>query len=702
MTTGLSLDTLGNPQVAPNLSARVYLLLSGNEPLLLGEGKFARVYLGALREPTREAPLQIGELVALKFLKQDPNSPAVTRNAVYRFCQEVMATAKAQAQGVAGVVKMHGYGRFEHLPAEAVDRKAMEQAFGYEFAKDNSSSPPHTIFGTRDERSLEALFAENRTSLSASKLHLSQLTGDFYVLGLCLMNLEEILLAKGDPYTASAGRALQSIGLTSSPILVQRQDDAEALAKNDLNLEPSGTGFDDLKKMADWLEQRRSRREPEGRRLISVVSYQLWHECVALVDVLHSIGREVQPRLAPADESARTPAAGPGWAHRDIKPANLLVTADRNMSLVLSDLGFLATVGEVLSGQWTLVGSIDEGGVLPAGSRGFRSPEQIESGEEISFAPATMGQSTIELVNYLDSSIAPGDWLRISGMFADRTSATRITSVETVDERTQKYSLYSAFGDDGASVAKGRIVKDVAIHSDVFSLGCLAYFLSSEGRNPERFMRQFLDDLMLDAMGTSLPAWTLESPLWLSVALCMDTPAAVMADLRSLVDASSPQERNALDGGSSSFVDHFQVMTSSLRWYSKWSGEASKVASFRRSLRRNYVLSDLLHGRVSKSPISLPLLVLAVACCLRGRKGSVVTAGDVPIGVLREEGFVYSRDEADFARRITNLALRFQQAPSVGASWGALARLALGPTARDQFLRARFAARRKPIEGQPP
>lgn len=76
------------------------------------------------------------------------------------------------------------------------------------------------------------------------------------------------------------------------------------------------------------------------------------------------------------------------------------------------------------------------------------------------------------------------------------------------------------FVNNAPGVRKGRIVRDVSLHSDLYSVGCIFYFLGSEGRNPERFMRQFADDFAIDLMTREVPLWAIENPLFHALCFC--------------------------------------------------------------------------------------------------------------------------------------------------------------------------------------
>jgi len=137
MLTSQELSVIGAPFAGQMQS--IHLLLADGQPIEIGEGKVARVFLG-IRSGTTLQGVQIGDLVAVKFLKQD-KSATVTSNSVYRFCREVIRTADARRLGLtASVVGLVAYGRAQVLPsAGSNDLRILEEAFGYAFDSDAQS-----------------------------------------------------------------------------------------------------------------------------------------------------------------------------------------------------------------------------------------------------------------------------------------------------------------------------------------------------------------------------------------------------------------------------------------------------------------------------------------------------------------------------------------------------------------------------------
>jgi len=358
-----------------------------------------------------------------------------------------------------------------------------------------------------------------------------------------------------------------------------------------------------------------------------------------------------------------------------------------------------------LQGNFSLTSSVDEGGALPKGSRGFRAPEQMQIGEELSFGPLDGGAEEIKLLKYLDQIISDGDWIRVQGRFKDGTSMTRLHR-----NGDNNYRLGSPFVDP-PQLSKGQLIPDVSLHSDVFALGCLAYFLSSDGRNPERFWRQYLDEVALQA----LPEWVINSPLWMAAALCIDESTVIAKDLRALWKAMAPERRRILDGQSDGAKlsdleqvnvaeQHYQWMVQSVsRPTFVMSSDAAQVARFRSGVQQNSALSRLLKDRNGPkgegSPICFPFLAIVCLCCMRDKSGSVVRRSPPPEGsqnglpAAPARTYVYATDESSFASRMVDIGVQLHQLPSFRTPVNTPL-TDLGESPLDQFMRARLAAPR--------
>ena len=662
-------------------ASTIYLLTKDSEPLKLGEGKFAKVFLGS-RRPVDETPLGLGDLIAIKFLKRN-TSATVTSNSIYRFCKEIDRTALATSAALNSLVRFLGYGRIGLLPSLGTrEAELMWEGFALERG---SQIRNHRVFGTRTHEQIDEIFRGNEPGPLARNFH-ELFTGDFYSLELCLMSLEELLLTRGDPFSQSSGEALAKCGIESAPILQDRARDAEFLGARGIKLSSTSDGFRDLDDLKRHIEAHRD-DQPSGlgQRFRSAVLLRLALMCLDTITQLHEAVSH--DNSAPGGNGKDQREFG--FAHRDLKPANILLSVNAVSRLMLSDLGFVASVGEIRVTNHTILSSIDEGGVLPSGSKGFRSPEQIESGEEFSFSACDASKKKLAVFSYFDTRIEAGDFLKIDAKFSDKTNVTRIVATEDDNEENRRVILPVALDSD-EKLQKGRLIKDVSLHSDIYSVGCIAYYLGSEGRNPERFMRYFVDEVARQSLRAALPTWVLESPLWMAAVLCTGDASVVLADVKRIAEKNyKPRVASSEDHAS-----HIEQLTIALngsikRWLPA-NEYALQISRYREGMAGSPNLLELFSGRVTREPISFPQLYLIFLCCLRDRDDSIVRREQA---LMEPEGrclAVYSTNARNFSREVKERIVGLLAGASCRGDW----KLAeLGTTEAEIFMRARLARR---------
>lgn len=252
------------------------------------------------------------------------------------------------------------------------------------------------------------------------------------------------------------------------------------------------------------------------------------------------------------------------------------------------------------------------------------------------------------------------------------------------------------------ALLKGRIVKDVSLHSDIYALGCISYYLGSEGRDPERFMQAFVDPLVRALAEAQLPKWVVSSPLWMATTLCQQDESLLREDLKRYINNLSP----AMD--ETVIQNRLRVILAALGAGSNWKGiealalkssEAGRIRAHRRNLASNSNLRPLLFGKVSQAPISFPQLFLTLLCCMRNGEGCVVRRAERPVDDKGQILEVYNAGAHEYASHILQIARQLTGSPSLRVE---LERWAgLGERALDIFLAARLSSDRSQGEVGP-
>ena len=666
----------------------IHLILRNDRPVLLGEGRFARVYLGVDGSADELSP---GNLVAIKFLQTD-ESTAVTRNYVYRFYQEVAKTHECRKMGVQdSVVRFSAFGRLGGFSPS--DLELLDEVFATSFSRTDRQTPstaPNLFRGWSID-ALDAVFEENRIPGDL----LVGLTGDFYAMDLCLISLEELLVAHGSPTRLSGASALDACGISTATIqqwIAQKRNEVRRLS---IRLDHQANGFQDLNELDRLLTGTYSDDTSvmSTGSFRSAVLFQLAVACLDQVAKLHQFPHKEET----------------GLAHRDLKPGNVLLSMAHPPRFVLCDLGFIAAVSEIKLPGRTRVGSLEEGGVLPAGSRGFRAPEQIESGQDIAFTVHAASESATEteivIHSHFGSPPDSGDWLHTRGPSNTGARKHRMISVNTDAAGGVVCTVPREFSVTDGALFKGRIVKDISLHSDIYALGCIAYYLGSEGRDPEHFMQTFVDPLVRAMFRAQLPPWVVSSPLWMAATLTQEEPDVVARDLIKYVREMSPLPRDedtrerlhvlvvALSGGVSFSLgaETLAAIAASVRNHD----EIQMIRQTRRNVAENRALRELLLGKVSRRPLSFPQLFLIFLCCMRDEEESIVRRSDKVVDEHGQCLEVYNRGAHEYASRISEIATRLLRSPSLFVKLERWA--SLGREPMEVFLTTRISAERSAV-----
>lgn len=482
-----------------------------NEPFVIGSGGFATVFVAF------EGSLGDGKPLAVKLLKKEQGTG--TPNGRFRFIEEIYYNQLLSNTPSGTFVEYRGFGYLSRNSRVSADIERREAAWVTE------GIDPADI-----DRVSEANL---RTNISTA--FLSEHQDLFFVMAAAWCSLEQLLVSN-QPLRNSNTIILSYEHERRLQQQKAEQKEAEAapttaelntaygVAHNNLRADPAAA-----KHVAEIAENLDISESTSGLEILSLVRK---HPKLG-APVSTRLQLEILKKLAVAvgnihQFGARTPKGKIetlSLAHRDLKPANFLLDdcAGENPGVILSDLGFISSQQTT---RTFYAGEVREPGALPLGSVMYQAPEQMMSGREVSFE-LVEAQDIRQRWEALARPI--GDWpeVRLSGKrylakairartiggiafhSGDRLVCTEIKLVAGADGG--RMTVTSVASDPNYPTSqivfveqrieenqtpradyKALLLKPIGQHSDLFSLGCIAYFMASGGKDPGEFYRTYL------------------------------------------------------------------------------------------------------------------------------------------------------------------------------------------------------------------
>jgi len=575
-----------------------YLHRDGDRPVVLGTGRNAVVFLARTAEDPRATAV---EYRAVKFLKNDVDQEYADESA-RRFFDEAEKT-KNFGRLVGAFVRYESWGYIGPVDAR------WQLYYGRDADRMGNEGREYDV--VKDYFFLQ---------------------GPFYVLELCQGTIQDLLDKDIHWPDLSAYRHIDSYHHVLRSQIQAVAGDVREVVERYMHGKANifgMSGYDLLNAFKD---------EPGANSVRNFAVLELFEKIVWTVWQLHAEG------------------SSDGVAHRDLKPGNVFLqhSADikgfNQVSVKLSDLGYVAHTALLESGDLSLRQSFRNPGALTPGSQFFRAPEQAELPIEVRADVDEHDPSVVFIKSSKVGDIQHGDWLSIGDFFTDQLKRS------AAPERLLDPSLFKIVGVDLQPGSKGchtfrtsyklkldrevrlavmhdlqaHVIKSTGFHTDGFSLGAMLYDLASGGKNPELFYTYCL-------MGfTSRFARLFETTQY-----CVDNIIDVLSPAGPTVsNGVTPSESLRLEEKwrlarqllHSQTIDELieSMLESSLHRTTITNDIAEELRNYR--FRHFHLVNDLLRD-YRAVPIPRGILALIVKCMLRDVEGAYYSSS-------HESGFV--------------------------------------------------------------
>ncbi|GJQ58357.1 MAG: hypothetical protein D8M57_05970 [Candidatus Scalindua sp. AMX11] len=507
IATGLE-DTNGK-----KIIKEIFIILHDGKPVIMGSGRYANVALAS----NSSNPSSATEFYAIKFLKYDDQSLMFSQIAIRRFYEEINKT------------RTFGIDKFDHF-VQYVGFSNIFTAppYGNILREETQDEKEVLEFVSREQYDESAKRNNESVANNLPKEFLDKLQGDFFVMKAEHGTLDDLIIYQ-HPWR---DHKLYIVSDKLGEALTEFRSRKEVFIRklfNDLNNKAQLEERVEIGEITDF-------SGINILRLIGKLSNPLKYRII--IDLFTQI-------LASVRNIHETTSEDGVLAHRDIKPGNFLISLQppeiNYFNIKISDLGFVSGVKSIIDGSDTMARSSKEPGALALGTIPFRAPEQIDNGYEIHFtisdenSDSDGNRTTLTFLNIGDKVLEPGDWLESQEVFfGSKENARQITKIEDIRIEDNLFIVtinakiipivpklyYHAY-----------IVKQTSQHSDIFSLGSILYFLSSGGKNPEKFYTKCLEPSLSQENEDIKKIHG--SCMSLAIALCLDETNVVEEEMEA-------------------------------------------------------------------------------------------------------------------------------------------------------------------------
>jgi serine/threonine protein kinase len=589
------------------LKRQIFLIHEHGNPLMLGSGRYADVALASggvnLTETT--------EFFAVKFLRRDPGSNVFSAKARDRFFEELQKSSLYGTRARPGTfIPFRGFSRICDPPTDLGPQEFYERKIVEEFQAEI------------DETSL-ANKAKAYPHLSDE--FKSRIQGEFFVMDAAFGTLDDLLVFQ-HTWESSKVYSIPDSTLTRGLATIATLRGAlvkELLHEFGLSAADGAahSGFSILRAIGK-----------HNKPLYYAITLSLLRKIAESLASVHSFKFNEEGFLA----------------HRDLKPGNFLIAGNPDQpSICLTDLGFVSGVESIKQGIDTGPASAKEPNVLAPGSYMFRAPEQIESGYEIFFSKVDDDHKKIRIHCQREVKVDKGDWIdcddfKFPGSGLTKTEVVEVEPPGSGNANTITVTLGDPFVPSAPTKLyyHGYVIKLSGQHSDIFSLGCIFYYIVSGGKNPEKFYSKCLEED--SSSGNSLISEIYGYCFSIASMLCCDgesfEPGLGLYDelrhekklheIAEFVMKAPPREG---DEGQGVITRLFEKVTHTHSPHEARTSEVNRrmrfwtyAESMRQSPSVQYFLKD-----ASGNPLPFPILYEIVKCMLRDKPDSYVKRDSV-------------------------------------------------------------------------